>query len=60
MTALIAVEHHPDGLTTGFHAISIAFHGKPAVRRERHGPATGFLANRSRTTVIALALLRQI
>lgn len=42
MTALIAVEHHPDGLTTGFPCHFQCFHGKPAVRRERHGPAHWF------------------
>ena len=42
MTALIAVEHHPDGLTTGFPCHFQCFHGEPAVRRERHGPAHWF------------------
>ena len=42
MTALIAVEHHPDGLTTGFPCHFQRFHGEPAVRRERHGPAHWF------------------
>ena len=42
MTALIAVEHHPAGLTTGFPCHFQRFHGEPAVRRERHGPAYWF------------------
>src|SRR5690606_24694070 len=42
MAALIAVEHHPDGLTTGFPCHFPGFHGEPAVRRERHGPAHWF------------------
>lgn len=42
MTALIAVEHHPAGLTTGFPCHFPRFHGEPAVRRERHGPAHWF------------------
>ncbi len=42
MTALIAVEHHPAGLTTGFPCHFQRFHGEPAVRRERHGPAHWF------------------
>lgn len=42
MTALIAVEHHPDWLTTGFPCHFQCFHGEPAVRRERHGPAHWF------------------
>ncbi|EFO2096979.1 hypothetical protein DP038_25460, partial [Escherichia coli] len=31
------------GLTTGFPCHFQCFHGKPAVRRERHGPALVFL-----------------
>lgn len=42
MTALIAVEHHPAGLTTGFPCHFQRFHGEPAVRRERHDPAHWF------------------
>ena len=38
----IAVEHHPAGLTTGFPCHFQRFHGEPAVRRERHGPAHWF------------------
>ncbi len=38
----IAVEHHPDGFTTGFPCHFQCFHGEPAVRRERHGPAHWF------------------
>jgi len=36
------VEHHPAGLTTGFPCHFQRFHGEPAVRRERHGPAHWF------------------
>src|SRR5699024_5725171 len=42
MTTLIAVEHHPAGFTTGFPCHFQRFHGEPAVRRERHGPAHWF------------------
>ena len=38
----VAVEHHPAGLTTGFPRHFQRFHGEPAVRRERHGPAHWF------------------
>ncbi len=38
----IAVEHHLAGLTTGFPCHLQRFHGEPAVRRERHGPAHWF------------------
>ena len=38
----VAVEHHPAGLTTGFPCHFQRFHGEPAVRRERHGPAHWF------------------
>lgn len=38
----IAVEHHPAGLTTAFPCHFQRFHGEPAVRRERHGPAHWF------------------
>lgn len=39
MTALIAVEHHPDGFTASFPCHFQRFHGESAVRRERHCPA---------------------
>lgn len=35
-------EHYPAGLTTGFPCHFQRFHGEPAVRRERHGPAHWF------------------
>ncbi len=38
----IAVERRPHGLTTGFRRHFQCFHGEPAVRRERHGPAHWF------------------
>ena len=38
----IAVEYPPAGLTTGFPCHFQCFHGEPAVRRERHGPAHWF------------------
>ena len=43
MTALIAWNITPTGLPRVSHAISSAFSVKPAVRRERHGPAHWFL-----------------
>ncbi len=49
MTALIAVEHHPDGLTRVSHAISSAFMVS-LLSGENEWPSPGFLANRSRTT----------
>ncbi len=41
-TMTITVEHHSDGLTTSFPCHFQRFHGEPAVRRERHGPAHWF------------------
>lgn len=41
-TMTITVEHHSDGLTTSFPCHFQRFHGEPAVRRERHGPAQWF------------------
>ncbi len=42
MTTLIAVEHHPDGLTASFPCHFKRFHGESAIRRVRHCPAHWF------------------
>jgi hypothetical protein len=52
------VEHHPDGLTTDFHAISSAFMVSLLSGENDMAQPTGFLANRSRITAVRPALTR--